>query len=135
MIGPHGLLVGACLILWLGASPNAARAMVTDTGAYVGVAYTLLACVAWVGTYFFRVATKNMTYAVQVSPRMLAVRVHSTAVSVGGEARVPSRRRFPKGEWSRDQTRQSRLPGVSLGESSDSSVDVVEKASWGLLSR
>lgn len=36
------------------------------TGAWVGVGYTLIGLIAWVGSYFFRVATKNMTYAVQV---------------------------------------------------------------------
>lgn len=35
-------------------------------GAWVGVGYTLIGLIAWVGSYFFRVATKNMTYAVQV---------------------------------------------------------------------
>lgn len=38
----------------------------TQTGAWVGVGYTLIGLIAWVGSYFFRVATKNMTYAVQV---------------------------------------------------------------------
>lgn len=32
----------------------------------MGVGYTLIGLIAWVGSYFFRVATKNMTYAVQV---------------------------------------------------------------------
>lgn len=27
----------------------------------------MIGLIAWVGSYFFRVATKNMTYAVQVS--------------------------------------------------------------------
>ncbi|CAN0158484.1 unnamed protein product [Scytosiphon promiscuus] len=35
-------------------------------GAWVGVGYTLIGLIAWVGSYFFRVATKNMTYAVQL---------------------------------------------------------------------
>ncbi|CAM9706424.1 unnamed protein product [Ascophyllum nodosum] len=35
-------------------------------GVWVGVGYTLVGLIAWVGSYFFRVATKNMTYAVQL---------------------------------------------------------------------
>ena len=35
----------------------------------MGVGYTLIGLIAWVGSYFFRVATKNMTYAVQVGNR------------------------------------------------------------------
>lgn len=41
-------------------------ALLTATGAWVGVGYTMIGLIAWVGSYFFRVATKNMTYAVQV---------------------------------------------------------------------
>ncbi|KAG5187088.1 hypothetical protein JKP88DRAFT_193912 [Tribonema minus] len=35
-------------------------------GNYVTVTYILLGMVGWAGTYFFRVATKNMTYAQQL---------------------------------------------------------------------
>ncbi|CAM9643111.1 unnamed protein product, partial [Phaeothamnion confervicola] len=35
-------------------------------GNYVTAAYVLVVTVAWTGSYFFRVATKNMTYAQQV---------------------------------------------------------------------
>ncbi|CAM9758797.1 unnamed protein product [Ectocarpus sp. 8 AP-2014] len=38
----------------------------SKAGAWVGVGYTLIGLIAWVGSYFFRVATKNMTYAVQL---------------------------------------------------------------------
>lgn len=38
------------------------------SGVWVGVGYTMIGLIAWVGSYFFRVATKNMTYAVQVCP-------------------------------------------------------------------
>lgn len=35
-------------------------------GNYVTVSYVVLACVGWAGTYLFRVATKDMTYAQQL---------------------------------------------------------------------
>ena len=33
-----------------------------DVGRFIGVGFTLLTTVLWVGTYIFRVATKDMTY-------------------------------------------------------------------------
>lgn len=48
---------------------NLVAASISDvgrSGAWVGVGYTMIGLIAWVGSYFFRVATKNMTYAVQV---------------------------------------------------------------------
>jgi len=37
-----------------------------DVGRFIGVGFTLLTTVLWVGTYIFRVATKDMTYAKQL---------------------------------------------------------------------
>jgi len=33
-----------------------------DAGRWIGVGFTLFTTVLWVGTYIFRVATKDMTY-------------------------------------------------------------------------
>lgn len=37
-----------------------------ETGKWIGVGFTVLTTVLWVGTYIFRVATKDMTYAKQL---------------------------------------------------------------------
>lgn len=37
-----------------------------DTGKWIGVGFTFFTTVLWVGTYIFRVATKDMTYAKQL---------------------------------------------------------------------
>jgi len=37
-----------------------------DTGRYIGVGFTVFTCALWASTYFFRVATKDMTYAKQL---------------------------------------------------------------------
>jgi len=33
-----------------------------DAGKWIGVGFTFFVCIAWVGSYVFRVATKDMTY-------------------------------------------------------------------------
>ncbi|CAM9540456.1 unnamed protein product [Choristocarpus tenellus] len=38
----------------------------TKAGAWVAVGFTMVGLIGWVGSYFFRVATKNMTYAEQL---------------------------------------------------------------------
>eukprot|EP00555_Chaetoceros_dichaeta_P002801 CAMPEP_0198251116 /NCGR_PEP_ID=MMETSP1447-20131203/2060_1 /TAXON_ID=420782 /ORGANISM="Chaetoceros dichaeta, Strain CCMP1751" /LENGTH=120 /DNA_ID=CAMNT_0043936071 /DNA_START=234 /DNA_END=596 /DNA_ORIENTATION=+ len=37
-----------------------------DAGKWIGVGFTFFVCIAWVGSYVFRVATKDMTYAKQL---------------------------------------------------------------------
>lgn len=37
-----------------------------DTGKWIGVIFTVVISLGWVGTYIFRVATKDMTYAKQL---------------------------------------------------------------------
>jgi len=37
-----------------------------EAGRWIGVSFTVLTCFLWVGTYIFRVATKDMTYARQL---------------------------------------------------------------------
>jgi len=37
-----------------------------EAGKWIGVVFTLVICFAWVGSYVFRVATKDMTYAKQL---------------------------------------------------------------------
>jgi len=37
-----------------------------DAGKWIGVGFTFFICIAWVGSYVFRVATKDMTYAKQL---------------------------------------------------------------------
>jgi len=37
-----------------------------EAGKWIGVGFTFFVCVAWVGSYVFRVATKDMTYAKQL---------------------------------------------------------------------
>lgn len=37
-----------------------------EAGKWIGAGFTAFICVAWVGTYVFRVATKDMTYAKQL---------------------------------------------------------------------
>lgn len=54
------LPLGAYVVLTANGIPG------SSAGAWVGVGYTLIGLIAWIGSYFFRVATKNMTYAVQL---------------------------------------------------------------------
>mmetsp|Transcript_10053 Transcript_10053/g.11532 ORF Transcript_10053/g.11532 Transcript_10053/m.11532 type:complete len:196 (-) Transcript_10053:259-846(-) len=37
-----------------------------DAGRYIGVGFTVFACIGWASTYVMRVATKDMTYAKQL---------------------------------------------------------------------
>ena len=44
-----------------------------DTGIFIGVGFTVVATLAWVSSYLFRVATKDMTYAKQLKDYESAV--------------------------------------------------------------
>jgi hypothetical protein len=44
-----------------------------DLGTWIGVGFTAVATLAWLGTYLFRVATKDMTYVSETDRRTINV--------------------------------------------------------------